>query len=164
MSPLQDFAQVVLIGVGATITLDIWLITLNRLGVPTLNFAFIGRWVGHLARGRFAHQAIAKARPIRAEVPLGWAIHYAAGIGFAGLLVGIQGLEWLRQPTLFPAVAVGIGTAVIPLFLMQPAMGAGFAGSKTPAPLKNCIRSVANHAVFGAGLFLAADLVRWALR
>jgi hypothetical protein len=158
MSPLQDIAQVVLIGAGATVFLDIWLLALNRLGVQTLNFAFIGRWVGHLARGRFAHPSIAAARPVPAEVPLGWVTHYAVGVGFAALLVGIQGLDWLRQPTLLPAVAVGIGTAVMPLFVMQPAMGAGFAGSRTSAPLRSCLRSLVNHTVFGVGLFLAAVL------
>jgi hypothetical protein len=159
MLPLENAARVVIIGVGATAILDIWLMALNRLHVPTLNFAFIGRWVGHLARGTFAHRAIAKALPISAELPLGWATHYAVGIIFAGLLVAIEGLEWTRRPTLLPALAVGVGTAVIPLFVMQPAMGAGFAGSRTPSPLKNCVRSLANHTVFGAGLFLAATLV-----
>lgn len=156
---VQDIARVVLIGIGATAVMDVWLMVLNRLGVPTLNFAFLGRWVVHLARGRITHQAIAKALPIPTEVPLGWVTHYAVGIGFAGLLAGIEGLDWVHQPTLLPAVAVGIGTAVIPLFVMQPAMGAGFAGSRTPSPLKNCLRSIANHTVFGAGLFLAAILV-----
>lgn len=159
MSPFQEFPRVVLIGVGATMVMDIWLLALNRLGVQTLNFALIGRWLGHVVRGRFAHQAIAKAAPIPAETSLGWATHYAVGIGFAGLLVGIQGLDWSRQPTLLPALIVGVGTVVIPLFVMQPAMGAGFAGSRTPSPLKNCLRSLANHTVFGAGLFLAAFLV-----
>jgi hypothetical protein len=164
MSPLHTIVQVALVGIGATAVMDIWLVALNRLGVPTLNFAFIGRWVGHLARGRFAHRAIGEAAPIPAEVPLGWLTHYAVGIGFAGLLVAIQGLEWARQPTLLPAVAVGVSTAVIPLFVMQPAMGAGFAGSRTPSPIRNCLRSLANHTVFGAGLFLAATLVNWTLQ
>jgi hypothetical protein len=161
MSPLHTAVQVALVGVGATAVLDIWLMVLNRLGVPTLNFAFIGRWVGHLARGRFAHRAIANSAPIPAEAPLGWLTHYAVGIAFAMLLFAIQGLEWARQPTLLPAVAVGVSTAVIPLFVMQPAMGAGFAGSKTSSPIRNCLRSLANHTVFGAGLFLAATLVNW---
>ena len=162
MSFLQDFSQIALIGVGATAVMDIWLLLLNRLGVPTLNFAFIGRWVGHLARGRFSHLAIAKASPIPAEVPLGWMTHYATGIAFAGLLVMVEGVGWARQPTLLPAIAVGVSTVVIPLFVMQPAMGSGFAGSRTPSPSKNCLRSLANHSVFGTGLFLAAVLVDWA--
>ena len=52
-------------------------------------------------------------------------------------------------------------TAVaVPLFVMQPAMGLGVAASKTPAPLKNCTRSLVNHAVFGVGLYLAATFVQ----
>jgi hypothetical protein len=39
---------------------------------------------------------------------------------------------------------------------MQPAMGAGIASSRTPTPLKNSLRSLANHAVFGLGLYLSA--------
>jgi len=38
-------------------------------------------------------------------------------------------------------------------------MGSGFAASRTPNPLKNCLRSVANHTVFGLGLYASAVLV-----
>ena len=55
-----------------------------------------------------------------------------------------------------PALAVGMGTVAAPLLVMQPAMGAGIASSRTPTPVKNCLRSLANHTVFGAGLYLAA--------
>lgn len=40
-----------LIGVGATVIMDLWGILLRRLGIATLNFAMVGRWVGHLLRG-----------------------------------------------------------------------------------------------------------------
>ncbi|MFY3382693.1 DUF2938 domain-containing protein [Paracidovorax sp. MALMAid1276] len=151
----QDLPIALLIGVGATAVMDTWLALLQRLGVPTLNFAFIGRWVGHLLRGRFAHAAIAKAAPIRGETAWGWLTHYAVGMGFAMVLVAIQGTDWVRSPTLLPAVALGIGTVAAPLFVMQPAMGAGFAASRTPTPLRNCLRSLANHTVFGFGLYLS---------
>jgi hypothetical protein len=159
MSSVQESVRVALVGVGATLVMDAWLMVLNRLGVTTLNFAFIGRWVGHLVRGKLAHHPIAKSPPVAGELTLGWAVHYAVGIAFALLLVGLAGTQWMRQPTLLPALAVGVSTVVIPLFVMQPAMGAGFAGSKTPSPLKNCLRSLLNHTVFGAGLFLAATLL-----
>jgi hypothetical protein len=71
-------------------------------------------------------------------------------------MVGVGGMAWLSAPTLLPALAVGMVTVIAPLFVMQPAMGAGVASSRTPAPVKNCLRSVVNHAVFGAGLYLAA--------
>ncbi len=164
MTYLQSIATVVLIGSGATFVMDVWLTFLKRLGVQTLNFAFIGRWVGHLLRGRFAHAAIGKAAPIPAELALGWIAHYATGIAFAGLLVAIVGIGWTGAPTLLPALLVGMGTVAAPLLVMQPAMGSGFLASKTPTPLKNCARSVANHGVFGLGLYLSAVLLAWLAR
>ena len=154
--PLQEFPLAMLIGIGATAVMDAWLLLLKHLGVPTLNFAFIGRWVGHLFRGQFAHAAIAKAAPVRGELAWGWLTHYAAGVAFATVLVGIQGADWVRSPTLLPALAVGVCTVAAPLLVMQPAMGSGFAASRTPTPLKNCLRSLANHTVFGFGLYLSA--------
>ena len=154
--PLQEIPLAVLIGIGATAVMDAWLVLLKRMGIPTLNFAYIGRWVGHLLRGQIAHTAIARAAPIRGEVAWGWLTHYGVGVVFAALLVGINGADWLRSPTLLPALAAGICTVAAPLLVMQPAMGSGFAASRTPTPLKNCLRSLANHTVFGLGLYLSA--------
>lgn len=159
-----DTLRIILIGCGATLVMDAWLMLLKRFGVQTLNIAFIGRWFGHLVLGRFRHASISKAPPIPNELLLGWLVHYVTGIAFAGMLVGITGLAWLRSPTWIPAVLVGIGTVVAPFFIMQPAMGSGIAGAKTPAPMKGRLRSVANHAVFGLGLYLSAGLVAWILR
>ena len=153
---VQDIPLAVLLGIGATAVMDAWLLLLKRLGVPTLNFAFIGRWVGHQLRGQVAHAAIAKAAPIQGEKAWGWLTHYAVGVGFATVLLGIQGADWVRSPTLLPALAVGVCTVAAPLLVMQPAMGSGFAASRTPTPLKNCLRSLANHTVFGFGLYLSA--------
>ena len=159
MTLLHETLTVVLIGGGATLFMDIWLMFLKRLGVQTLNFAFIGRWVGHLCRGRVAHAVIGKAAPVRHELLLGWLTHYAVGLVFAAALVGVAGTGWVAAPSLLPAVALGVGTVVFPLFVMQPAMGLGVAASRTPAPLKNCLRSVVNHAVFGLGLFVSASVI-----
>jgi len=163
MASPEDLWRVLLTGIGATAVMDAWLVALQRLGVPTLNFAFVGRWVGHAWRGTFAHASIGQARPIAGEVALGWIAHYATGLAFAALLAGIQGPAWLRAPTLMPAVAVGVATVAVPLFLIQPGMGAGVASSRTPTPLKNCLRSVLTHAVFGLGLYLSAVAATWVL-
>ena len=161
MTHAQDIA---LIGIGATVVMDVWLTFLKRKGVPTLDFAFIGRWVGHLVHGTFAHASIKHAQPIPGERMLGWFTHYAIGIVFAGVLVAIYGVGWMRSPSLLPALLVGVSTVAAPLFVMQPAMGSGFAASKTPTPLKNCIRSVVNHIVFGLGLYVSAFLIAWVSR
>jgi Protein of unknown function (DUF2938) len=153
---IDDALRILLIGIGATAAMDAWLLLLKRLKRPALNFALVGRWVGHIARGRWSHDAIARAAPVRGERALGWALHYATGVAFAALLVALSGTAWMRNPSLLPALAVGVGTVALPLFVMQPAMGAGIASSRTPTPLKNCLRSLTNHAVFGVGLYLAA--------
>lgn len=164
MTVAEAIARIVLVGVGATVVMDVWLMLLKRMGVQTLNFAFIGRWVGHLFRGRFAHDSIGKAQSIPAELALGWLTHYAVGVAFAALLVGLHGVTWMHEPSLLAALAVGVCTVAVPLFVMQPAMGLGFAASRTPAPLKSCMRSMTNHTVFGLGLYLSAVVIRWISR
>ncbi len=164
MTRLPEAATIIAIGIGATAFMDVWLTLLKRMGVPTLNFAFIGRWVGHLFHGRFAHASIGHAPPIPGERALGWLTHYAIGIAFAGLLIAIHGMDWARSPTVLPAVLVGMATVAAPLLIMQPAMGAGLAASRTPTPLRNCMRSFANHTVFGFGLYLAALVAASAVR
>jgi len=156
MEPFSVLPQVVVVGVGATAVMDLWLLVLKRSGVPTMDFALLGRWVGHVSHGRIAHEAIRRARPIAGEVGLGWLTHYAVGIVFAALLVALQGGTWLEAPSLLPALAWGLATAAAPLFVLQPAMGLGIASSRTPAPLKNSLRSLVNHTVFGLGLYLSA--------
>ena len=159
MPSFSDMTSIALVGTGATTVLDAWLLLLQRLGLPTMNSALLGRWVGHGLRGRWRHAAIAQAAPVAGERGLGWLVHYLVGIAFAALLAALPGGS-LQAPTLWPALAFGVGTVVVPLFVMQPAMGLGIAARKTPAPLKNCARSLTNHAVFGAGLCLAAAAVQ----
>jgi hypothetical protein len=159
MAEYPVIAHIVLVGIGATALMDLWLWLLSRLGVPTTGFAMVGRWVGHFARGALAHAAIAKAAPIPFERGLGWLTHYGVGIAYAALLVGLQGAAWLRQPTLAPALVFGVLTVAAPWFVMQPAMGAGVLALKTPTPLKSGLRTLANHAVYGTGLYLAAALL-----
>lgn len=151
-----SFPHVTTIGIGATVLMDIWILLLRRWGIPTLNFTLLGRWVGHMPRGRWAHDGIAKAAAVPGEVQLGWVVHYLTGIGFALLLTWLAGPNWMQAPTLLPALAFGIGTVVVPFFVMQPAMGAGIASSRTATPYLNRLRSLANHAVFGLGLYAAA--------
>ena len=160
LSPTLVF-QTVLVGVLATAVMDAWLWLLQRLGVPTAGFAMVGRWVGHMARGRLMHAAIARAAPVRFELALGWLTHYLIGIAYAVLLVALCGADWLAQPSWPAALVFGLATVAFPFLLMQPCMGAGLAASNTPAPNRARLRSVLNHAVFGVGLYAAALPVAW---
>jgi hypothetical protein len=166
MSALRDFAaNALLIGAGATLLLDLWSVLLQRvLAVPAPNWSLVGRWIGHVARGRWRHPAIGKADPVRSERALGWAAHYAIGIAFATALLLIAGLDWARAPTLLPALIVGVATVVFPFFVLQPGMGLGFAASKAPNPLQARLRSLLTHTVFGIALYVAASVAALLIR
>jgi hypothetical protein len=155
---MEPIVRSILIGAGATLMMDAWAALLRRLGIPSLDFAMLGRWVGHLPRGRFVHESIARAAPVEGELALGWATHYAIGISIAGLLLATFGLKWAHAPTLLPALLVGIVTVAAPLLILQPALGAGIASRKTATPLLNSLKSLATHVVFGFGLYLSAQL------
>ena len=80
--------------------------TERGFGVRGLDYAMVGRWLGHMPAGRFAHASIAAAAPVRGERVLGWIVHYATGIVFAGLLLAICGAGWARRPTVLPALVM----------------------------------------------------------
>ncbi|HEX7863724.1 MAG TPA: DUF2938 domain-containing protein [Variovorax sp.] len=149
-------ASAMLIGTGATAVMDLWAIARKRLlGVPSLDYALVGRWLAYLPRGRFRHPPIAASPSVRAECLIGWTAHYLIGIAFAAVLLAIWGPGWARHPTPGPALIVGIGSVAAPFLVMQPGMGAGIAASRTPRPTIARLHSLVTHAVFGLGLYAA---------
>ena len=107
-----------IVGVGATAVMDVWGIVRKRLlGIPGANYALVGRWLGGMPRGRFRHESIAAASPVRHERLIGWAAHYLiAGIAasrtsrptaarvqslitHAVFGVGLYGAAWIAKLT-----------------------------------------------------------------
>ena len=157
-------AHVLAIGTGATIVTDVWALARQRLfGIPPLDYALVGRWIAHMPQGRWVHASIGAAAPKALEAPLGWAMHFLTGILFATGLVLWQGTSWLAAPSLRAALAFGLATAVFPFFVMQPAMGAGWAASRTPRPWHARMHSLVTHGIFGLGMYATAALLRWVL-
>lgn len=151
----------VALGTGATATMDAWgLLRKSLWGIAPPNYGLVGRWIAHMRHRRFHHDAIASAQTMPREQWIGWLAHYLIGIAFAALLIAIFGEQWLQNPTLTPALMVGIGTVAAPFLLMQPGMGAGIAASRTPNPARARIQSLVNHAVFGLGLYATAWLLQ----
>lgn len=152
---MNSIACTLVIGIGATAVMDLWGLARGPLlRQPPPDYGLVGRWLAHMARGRFRHASIADASPARAERLIGWIAHYMIGTAFAAVLVAAAGPEWLRHPTPAPALLVGLGSVAAPFLVMQPAMGAGIAASRTPRPRIARVQSLVTHAVFGVGLYL----------
>lgn len=157
---MEYMAGALLVGSGATALMDAWILARKRwLGVRPMDYALVGRWLGHLARGRFRHDAIAASAAVPHERLVGWSAHYATGVLFAAVLLAIWGGDWLRSPSLGPALIVGVGSVLAPFLVMQPGMGAGIAASRTPRPAAARVQTLVTHAVFGLGLYVAGALL-----
>lgn len=160
MTEMSTMAQFALIGVGATVVMDLWALALRRLwGIPSLDYAMVGRWVLHMPKGVFAHKPIFAADPMGGERALGWFLHYAIGVVFAIVFGMVVGPAWILAPEPLSALLLGALTLVFPFFVMQPAFGAGIAASKTPAPNTARVRSLGAHLSFGVGVYLSGLLL-----
>ncbi len=144
-----------LIGLGATLTFDLWgLLLKHAFKITPSNICLVGRWLRYMPAGIFTHANIGSTPPRSAECTIGWLAHYTIGITFASAFVILVGPDWLQHPTPLPAIGFGIVTVLAPFFIMQPSFGLGFAASKTPNPTQARLRSLMNHAAFGVGLYL----------
>lgn len=151
--------RTIVIGAIATGVMDVWgVLREPLLGFPRANYRLIGRWFAYMPRGKFRHAQIAASPPLPAEHAIGWMAHYSIGIAFAALLVLLGGDSWLRHPSLGLALLVGLSTLVAPLLIMQPAMGAGLAGSRTPNPRAARVQSALTHLIYAIGLYGAGWL------
>jgi hypothetical protein len=157
--PVLSLFGSILIGLGATLILDLWSLFLRYVfGITPSNFCLVGRWILYMPEGIFRHSNIGSAPQKRGECTVGWIAHYIIGITFAIGFATFTGSNWLQFPRLIPALIFGLISVSIPFFIMQPALGLGFAASKTSNPLQARVRTLTNHLVFGIGLYLFASL------
>lgn len=149
------------IGVSATLVMDLWMFLRKRLfGVPALDYALVGRWFAYFTRGKFRHTPITASPPVSGERAVGLVAHHVSGIVFAAFLLAVYGPDWIGEPTLGPALIVGMGSVAAPFLLMQPGMGMGVAARFAPRPALARLNSLVTHAVFGVGLYAAGWTVK----
>jgi len=77
------------IGMGATLAIDLWVTLLKLFNIKSLDYRYIGRWIGNIQKGKFFHNKIQDAPPIPHELILGWTVHYLIGITFSFILVAV---------------------------------------------------------------------------
>jgi hypothetical protein len=157
-----SLVSAILIGLGATLTFDLWALFLKHtFRITPSNICLVGRWIRTMPEGTFKHSNISSSPPKSAECTVGWIAHYAIGVMFALAFVALAGNGWLQNPTPIPAMIFGVVTVLAPFFIMQPAFGFGLAASKMPNPTQARLRSLMNHFAFGIGLYLFGLLVNW---
>lgn len=155
-----SFVSAILMGVGATLTFDLWSLLLKHaFNIPPSNICLVGRWLRYMPAGTFRHANIASTPSKGAECTVGWMAHYGIGITFAIAFVALAGRNWLARPTLMPALVFGVITVLAPFFIMQPAFGFGLAASNTSNPTQARVRTIMNHTAFGMGLYIFGWLV-----
>ena len=158
---MDVLAKGVVIGIGATVLMDLWAILLwKAFGQSRPNWAPVGRWFYHLKNGIVFHDDIGKAEPYGQERALGCIGHYAVGIVYGVILALIVGPAWFAAPTFLPAWILGIVTVGAGWFLLQPGLGVGVAASRTPNPGKVRVHNLVAHTVFALGLYGTALLLR----
>ena len=156
----RSLMSAILIGLGATLTFDLWALFLKHaFKITPSNICLVGRWLRYMPEGTFKHSNIVSTPQKSAECTVGWIAHYLIGITFAIAFVALVGNNWLQHPTLIPAIVFGVVTVLAPFFIMQPSFGLGFAASKTSNPTQARLRSLMNHTAFGVGLYLFGLLV-----
>lgn len=151
--------HILLTGVGATLCMDLWALLLKRrFGIPSLDYALVGRWFLGMFDGRWFHATIVTAPPRRGE-------NNRLDIA----------LRRRHRVCLYPdrfgghQVVYGAGAAhrtverlaelAAPFLVMQPALGFGVAAAKTAYPRKARLLSLLTHTVYGLGLLIAARLL-----
>lgn len=157
---LDFFWRSLVIGVGGTAAMDLWALLLNAVfGVSLPNWGLVGRWFAYLVKGTFFHKDIAKAETIPNENGIGWFSHYAIGIIYAGALIVFAGDTWVSNPTFLPAWILGLVTVGAGWFILQPGMGAGWAASLRPNPMRIRALNIIAHSVFAVGLYGTALII-----
>lgn len=158
------FLGAVVVGLGATLFMDLWALFLKRaFGIPAANYCLVGRWIRHMPEGTFTHASIAAASQRPSECTVGWIAHYIIGALYALVLIAIVSGSWLARPTLSAAMLFGIGSVLVPFLIMQPSFGLGIAASRTPNPTQARLKSLMAHAAFGFGLYVCAVGVSYVL-
>jgi hypothetical protein len=157
---MNMFLQSLIIGIIATLAMDIWALILNKgFSVHTTNWGMVGRWFGHIPHGVFIHRPIAESEPIAYENLIGWGAHYAIGIFYGFLYLYIVVVLMSSTPTFLSALIFALATLIAPWFILQPGLGFGVFARKAPNPYALRLLTISMHTIFGCGLYLGCLLL-----
>jgi hypothetical protein len=154
----------VVVGVLATVSMDVAFVLAGRLGGESLTSdkigpELVGRWAAGLARGHWRHDDIGAEPRLRGEVAIGLATHYAPGVALAyAYLLALRRLD--RRPGLATATGYGVATSLLPFLVLYPSWGYGCCGLRSDDAARLARVMLLGHTVFGAGIGVWASLLR----
>jgi len=145
----------VLIGILATISMDVLSVTALKLGwIVFLPPRLTGRWFASVARGQFLHSDIGRVPPINYEMAIAVPMHYAIGITLTLLYLLLISALRFSPRNLIAALAFALCTNLRPWLLMFPAMGYGWFGTHGPPGTRLFFSSLVTHSFYGVGLWI----------
>ena len=147
------FFDIILIGIVANITTDLYEFTIERYLGKTRDWHLVGRWMITIPRDSFIIDPDDDTQATSGELRLGWIFHYIVGILFAAIYLVVVHFVLNTHPSFVNAVGFGIITVVAPWFILMPALGAGMFASKAARPNFVRVLSLSVHIVFGIGLY-----------
>jgi len=150
----------ILIGIVGTMGMDIWaLVVKHFLRLPVADLAMLGRWAGHMPKGRYFHTPIAASDAIDHELAIGWSVHYLTGIAYGIAYLFIVQSMVGGTPSLLSALVFGVATLAAPWLIMQPALGLGIFASKAPKPWRTRLINLSMHLAFALAMYAGWTIV-----
>jgi hypothetical protein len=152
---MQLITQGVLIGVIATLGMDIWAAVVKYVfRLPTVDWARVGRWLGHTSRRIFDDRPTLNSAAIPNELAIGWIAHYLTGIVYGLAYLFIIRILLSSDPTLGSALIFGFLTLANHSLVMQPGMEVAVLANQTVRPGITRLTNLSMHIIFGVTLYV----------
>jgi len=121
----------------------------------------IGKWIQSAMRGELFVGNIQTSPGETVPLTTFLVYHYLIGVTLTFILWAIVSVLKISPVPWWLPLLYGVGTTLIPFFLMYPGMGFGVMGLKGPPEYLLVQTALLNHLFFGIGLMLS---FRWLLR
>ncbi|MBN9492841.1 DUF2938 family protein [bacterium] len=137
--------------------IDAWSLVLrHEFHVATLDYAMLGRWIGHFPRAASSKHASPPLHRSEANGPsVGWRTTRSAWRSRPPSS-RCGGFDWAGLPNIVPPLVVGFGSVLAPWLVMHPAFGAGICGRNDPPPLGRPAPEPGHPHRYGLGLYVPA--------
>lgn len=153
--------HMLVVGVVATAALDLWQQACRlAFGMPATDWGMIGRWVGHFRDGTFVQPDIGRAAPVPHETALGWAVHYAVGIGYGVVYLALVWFVLRIPPAPVPALVFAALSVSVTWFVVEPVLGAGVMARRVPHRPAALAHDFTSHLALGVGLAVGEPVAR----